>query len=85
MSWIQRVLKRQEKSSTIAKNRLQIMLVHDRSNVPPGLLEQVKDDIIKVIAERLEIDPEKVVVNLAQNAQESRLVAEIPLLNGRER
>jgi len=41
-----------------------------------------------VIAKRLEINPDNVVVNLDNTAQESRLVAEIPLLhttNGRRR
>jgi septum formation topological specificity factor MinE len=51
------------------------------------LLEQIKDDIIEVIAKRLEINPDTVVVNLDNTSQESRLVAEIPLLqpNGRRR
>lgn len=86
MSWFDKLLGREEKSGSIAKNRLQMVLVHDRSNVSPGLLEQIKDDIIQVIARRLEIDPEHVEVNLAHTAQESRLVAEVPLLqNGRKR
>ncbi len=83
MSWINRLFGQKEASSSVAKNRLQMVLIHDRSNVTPGLLEQIKDDIIGVIAQRLEIEPENVVVNLAQTAQESRLVAEIPLANVR--
>jgi cell division topological specificity factor len=85
MSWLNRFFGQKEKSGAVAKNRLQMVLIHDRSNVTPGLLEQIKDDIIAVIAQRLEIDPENVVVNLAQTAQESRLVAEIPLANGRRK
>jgi cell division topological specificity factor len=85
MSWLNRFFGQKEKSGAVAKNRLQMVLIHDRSNVTPGLLEQIKDDIIGVIAQRLEIDPENVVVNLAHTAHESRLVAEIPLANGRRR
>ena len=83
MSWLNRFFRQKEKSGAVAKNRLQMVLIHDRSNVTPGLLEQIKDDIIGVIAQRLEIDPDNVEINLAQTAQESRLVAEIPLANGR--
>lgn len=83
MSWLNRFFRPKEKSGAVAKNRLQMVLIHDRSNVTPGLLEQIKDDIIGVIAQRLEIDPDNVEINLAQTAQESRLVAEIPLANGR--
>ncbi len=84
MSWIGKLFGRKESSSSVAKQRLQMVLIHDRSDVSPGLLDQIKDDIIQVIAKRLAIDPDHVVVNLTQTAQESRLVAEIPLAaNGR--
>jgi cell division topological specificity factor len=84
MNWISKLLGRKESSSAVAKQRLQMVLIHDRSDVSPGLLDQIKDDIIQVIAQRLAIDPDHVVVNLTQSAQESRLVAEIPLVaNGR--
>ncbi|MCB9421900.1 MAG: cell division topological specificity factor MinE [Ardenticatenaceae bacterium] len=87
MSWFSRLFGQQEKSGSVAKQRLQMVLIHDRSEVSPGLLEQIKDDIIKVIAERLTIDPDNVEVNLTQTARESRLVAEIPLVssNGRHK
>ncbi len=86
MNWFERLLGKKEKSGATAKQRLQMVLIHDRADVSPGLLEQIKDDIIEVIAKRLEINPDTVVVNLDNSAQESRLVAGIPLLqNGRRR
>jgi cell division topological specificity factor len=84
MSWIKRLFGQEEKSGAVAKQRLQMVLIHDRSDVSPGLLAEIKDDIIEVIARRLAIDPDQVEVNLDQTGRESRLVAEIPLLvNGR--
>jgi cell division topological specificity factor len=85
MNWIRQLLGKKESSSAVAKRRLQMVLVHDRSDVSPGLIAQIKDDIIEVIAKRLAIDPENVVVNLSQTARESRLVAEIPILGGQKR
>lgn len=86
MNWFERLLGKQEKSGATAKQRLQMVLIHDRADVSPGLLEQIKDDIIEVIAKRLDINPDTVVVNLDNTSHESRLVAEIPLLqNGRRR
>jgi cell division topological specificity factor len=86
MSWLNRILGREEKSSSVAKSRLQMVLTHDRSDISPGLIEEIKDDIIAVIAKRLAIDPDQVVVNLTHTQKESRLVAEIPLqANGRRR
>ncbi len=85
MSWINRLLGQKEKSGAVAKQRLQMVLIHDRSDVSPGVLEQIKDDIIEVIARRLAIDTEHVEVNLTQSDRESRLVAEIPLVAIRQR
>ena len=86
MSWLSRLFGSEEKSGSVAKTRLQMVLTHDRSSISPGLLEEIKDDIIEVIAKRLDIDPDNVVVNLDTNRQQSRLVAEIPIQpNGRRR
>jgi cell division topological specificity factor len=85
MSWLNRLFGQQEKSGAVAKQRLQMVLIHDRSEVSPGLLELIKDDIVAVIAKHLTIDSDNVEVNLTQSARESRLVAEIPLVSGNGR
>ena len=85
MSWFNRIFKREEKSSSIAKTRLQMVLTHDREDISPGLIELIKDDIIEVIVRHLAIDPDSVVVNLTKTTNESRLVAEIPLKNNGRR
>ena len=79
MSWLDKLFGKKESSSNVAKARLQMVLTHDRSDISPGLLEQIKDDIIQVIAKRLAIDPDTVEISLDQTANQSRLVAQIPL------
>lgn len=79
MSWKNKLFGQKETSGSVAKQRLQMVLIHDRSEVSPGLIEQIKDDIIKVIASRLAIDEAHVKIDLTQSGRESRLVAEIPL------
>lgn len=87
MSWVDKLLGREEKSGATAKKRLQMVLIHDRSDVSPGVLAQIKDEIIQVFVKHLDINPEDVVVNVDQDERESRLVAEVPLIavhaNGR--
>jgi len=70
-------------SREIAKQRLQLVLVHDRSQISPGMLEMLKDEIIAVISKHIEIDKAGVQVTFSQNNQESRLMADIPLADGR--
>ena len=76
---------REPSSRDIAKQRLQLVLVHDRANVSPGLLEMLKDEIIVVISKHLEIDRSGVQITFTQNRTESKLVADIPLLDGRRK
>lgn len=85
MSWLSKLFGKEETSSNVAKTRLQMVLTHDRNDISPGLMEEIKDEIVQVLAKHLAIDKDKVVVNLTQDRNESRLVAEIPLQNGRRR
>ena len=71
-------------SRETAKQRLQLVLVHDRSQISPGLIEIIKDEIIAVISKHIEIDRDGVQVQFSQTERESRLVADIPLLDGRK-
>lgn len=83
MNWIGQLLGRKEKSSSVAKKRLQMVLIHDRSEISPGLMDQIRDDIIQVITRHLAVDPETVVINLTQAGQENLLIAEVPLPSSR--
>jgi len=76
---------REPTSRDVAKQRLQLVLVHDRANIPPGLLETLKDEIIAVISKHVEIDRRGVQITFTQSRSESKLVADIPLLDGRRR
>lgn len=67
-------------SANTAKQRLRFVLIHDRAEIPPGLLDLIKDDIIAVISRRLPIDRSQVSVNIDNAGHENRLLVDIPLL-----
>lgn len=68
-----------KKSASSAKERLQLVLVHDRTDLTPGQLDSLKNDLLKVIAKYIEIDPEAVQIDLERDGREQRLVADIPI------
>ena len=70
---------RRKKSANSAKERLQLVLIHDRTDITPAQLESLKDDLIATISRYIEIDPTAVSINVAQEGREQRLVADIPL------
>ncbi len=84
MNWLSRLRGRKpETSRDIAKQRLQLVLVHDRSQISPGMLELLKDEIIAVISKHVEIDKSGVHVTFSQSNRKNKLVADIPLADGR--
>ena len=76
-----KVMGRQSSSSkNIAKERLRVVLVHDRSSISPQLLENLKEDIIKVISSYMEIDRKGTEVTLNSDEQTVALTASIPVI-----
>jgi cell division topological specificity factor len=69
-------------SAQAAKERLQLVLIHDRTDISPAVLEQLKDEIIAVISKHVDIVRDGVEINLSQNQRENKLVANIPLVAG---
>ena len=70
-----------EASAQTAKERLQLVLIHDRTDVPPAVMDILKDEIIEAISKHVDIDRAGVEINLTQTQRENRLVANIPLLD----
>ena len=73
---------RKKSSGEVAKDRLKLLLVSDRSNCSPETMELIKNDIIKVISKYMEIDSEGLVIQITQNHDEAEgpaLYANIPI------
>ncbi|HHU70597.1 MAG TPA: cell division topological specificity factor MinE [Clostridiales bacterium] len=72
-------------SSSIAKDRLKLVLVSDRAGCSPEILEQIKNDIIAVISKYIEIDTDGLDIKISQTDSESHngsvpaLFANIPI------
>jgi cell division topological specificity factor len=74
-------------SGATAKDRLKMVLVHDRIKISPEKMAEMKAEIVAVIAKYLpDVDPESIGFDIAQSDRfENKLVAEIPFVQGRER
>lgn len=76
---------RKKASSDVAKDRLKLVLVSDRANCTPELMEQIKNDIIAVISKYVEIDAEGLDIKISQTESEGNngtvpaLFANIPI------
>ncbi len=77
--FLDRLLGKDTTSAHLAKERLKLVLVHDRTDLPPGVMEQLKDDLIAAISKHINIDPDAVRIEMSQEGREQRLIADIPL------
>lgn len=76
---IAKVFGRDASSADIAKERLRLVLVHDRTNVSPQFLESLKEELIAVISRYMEIETEHMDVTLQSGEHQVALVANIPV------
>ena len=76
---LNKLLRRQESSASTARERLQLVLAHDRSDLSPELLEQMRSEILEVVAKYVEIDIEEGAVSLETEDRMTALVANLPI------
>lgn len=74
-----RVFGREDASKEVAKERLRLVLVHDRASLSPQTLENLKNDLVKVISQYLDIDDEGFKVDFSRQDDSMALVANIPI------
>ncbi|MCK8815875.1 cell division topological specificity factor MinE [Natroniella sulfidigena] len=66
-------------SKDLAKERLRLVLVHDRMGVSPEVIEDMKEELIQVISKYLEIDKDGLEMELDRQENSVALVANIPV------
>jgi cell division topological specificity factor len=66
-------------SADSAKERLQLVLIHDRTDLTPAELESLRDDLIATISRHVEIDSSSMQFGVEHDGRSQRLVADIPI------
>ncbi|WP_010251453.1 cell division topological specificity factor MinE [Acetivibrio cellulolyticus] len=84
---LSKIFGKSKNSKDFAKERLKLVLIHDRANVSPQFLEMVKGEIIKVISNYMDIDEDTLDIQMTRTKSEEgdrivpALVANIPIRN----
>ncbi len=77
-------------SRQVAKDRLKILLISDRVNCSPEMMEMIKTDIAKVISKYMMIDTKSMEIQITKTGSKGRnmknpaLYASIPILDLKE-
>ena len=76
-----------KKSSDIARDRLKILLISDRVNCSPEMMDMIKNDIAKVISKYMKIDDESMEVQITKKGNSKKgmkspfLYVNIPIID----
>jgi cell division topological specificity factor len=77
--------KRPAPSASVAKQRLVEVLVHDHIDLTPDAMDAIRRDIVRILSKHLEIDADRLTINIRRTEREERLVADIPVRGSRRR
>jgi len=80
-SLFERLTSGKKKSANQAKERLKFVLIHDRTDLTPAMLQTLKEEILAVISKHVSINPDLVKISMTQQGREQKLIADIPLIS----
>ena len=84
MSFLDRLFGKKN-SAESAKERLQLVLIHDRTDLTPAELDSLRDDLITTISRHVEIDVQSMQIGVEHDGRSQRLVADIPIKSAARR
>lgn len=74
----------QDASKNVACNRLKLVLMQDRTNLTPYLLERMRGEMIQVLSKYVEMDQEALELNFEQEGEQMALMLSIPVLRAKD-
>lgn len=74
----------EENSKDIACNRLRVVLMQDRTNLTPELLERMRSELVELLSKYLEMDKDALELNLEQDGEQMALALSIPVIRAKD-
>ncbi len=78
-SFLQKLFGDKKNSKDAAKERLKLVLIHDRASLSPGMVEELRRDLIQVISKYMEFDEQALEVNMNSEDNIAMLEVNIPI------
>ena len=73
-----------EASKSVATNRLKLVLMQDRTNLTPKVLEQMRSELIDLLSKYLEMDKDMLELNFEQDGEQVALMLSIPVIRAKD-
>lgn len=83
--WLMKVLNPEPKSKSVAKSRLQLILIQDRVGLDEAVMKNLQAELTELLSNYFELDSEHIEINFQREEQSMALVASIPILSSKFR
>lgn len=71
-------------SKSVATNRLKLVLMQDRTNLTPKVLEQMRGELVDLLSKYLEMDKELLELNFEHEGDQVALMLSIPVIRAKD-
>ena len=82
---LMRLLDREPKSKSVAKSRLQLILIQDRIGIDETVMRSLQAELTEVLSRYFELEPDHIEIDLQREEKSMALVASIPILSSKFR
>ena len=79
-----RQAEKEENAKDTAVNRLRVVLMQDRTNLTPELLEKMRGELIELLSKYVEMDKDALELNFEQEGNQMALMLSIPVLRAKD-
>ena len=84
IGFFRRTEEAEESSKDVARNRLRVVLMQDRTNLTPKILEQMRGELIELLSRYVEMDKELLELNFEQEGDQVALMLSIPVIRAKD-
>lgn len=75
---------KEENAKDVARNRLRVVLMQDRTNLTPELLQRMRKELVELLSRYVEMDKEALELNFDQEGDQMALMLSIPVIRAKD-
>ncbi len=74
----------EESAKNVACNRLRVVLMQDRTNLTPELLQRMRKELVELLSKYVEMDKDALDLNFDQEGDQMALMLSIPVIRAKD-
>lgn len=84
LSLFKQTEEKEENAKSVACNRLRVVLMQDRTNLTPELLQRMRKELIELLSKYVEMDKDALELNFDQEGDQMALMLSIPVIRAKD-